>query len=202
MVVDALYLLELPSDAVARATNLKRRNGNSALSTGAGGEARKPPPFQPSGGRGWYLKITASMLKFVTIPLSPAEVAALQVNVASTENSPRKVGVEFARNGGKLVKIAGEGVRVAGRKKVGTGSRQPGGVILHGRGWACAWFECASTHCRDSLVDVVSAWHCAETKGSLLKVDRIPHEEASAKVRAGNGATMASMLVDRKSCLW
>lgn len=218
MVSDALYLLEVPTEAVTRATHENRKKQRKALAAtnyvveGAG--FFNPAPFQPSGGRGWFLKISASMLKFITVPLSPGELTDAMESVDNIgggggNKMPKggsKSSISLAKNGGKVVKIAGKGVNVTVKEVKSGGARvrgaEPPGLILHGRGWACAWLECASVDGRDVLVEVMKAWHSAVTEGGVLKVDRLPHAEALAKAKGGNGATMVSMLTDRKTCAW
>lgn len=219
MVSDALYLLELPTDAVTRATQESRRSRRKAPAAagsarGAAG-FRNVVPFQPLGGRGWYLKVNASMLKFLTVPLSTDELMDTKENADAIGDdggnnemfkARSKTSISLAKNGGKVVKIAGKGVNVTVKEVKSGDGRFRGplrpGLILHGRGWACAWLECASVGERDSLVEVMKAWHTAVTQGAALKVDRLPHAEASEKAKGGNGATMISMLMDRKTCAW
>lgn len=153
LVRGAMFLLELPTHAT----------------DGTQGDAQHS--------RGWFLKITASALGFLSVPLTPSQTKL----GGSTFNWEKK--------------------STAGRGRSAVGGL--GGLIIHGRRGGCAWVECGSADRRDALVDVVLAWHSAETKGSALKVERSSVEEASAKVTRTNGARyMASLLTDIVSCWW
>lgn len=126
--------------------------------------------------RGWFLKITAGALSSLSVPLTPSQ-SKLGGSTFDWKKST----------------AGGGGGAVGGM----------GGLILRGRRGACAWVECGSADRRDALVDVVLAWHSAETKGSTLKVERSSVEEASAKVTRTSGTRyMASLLTDIVSCSW
>lgn len=76
------------------------------------------------------------------------------------------------------------------------------GLILHSKSGACAWIECSSDSSRNALIDLVSAWHSAETKSIPLKVERVSAEKASADTGGERGGRlMVSMLSERQSCL-
>lgn len=182
LVGGAMFLLELPAEAVLgdswRQANDAQRTSSST--TGSLAKSLQPAPSStlPSTEhrpmRGWWLKIVAHSLQSLSVPMAKAEV-------------------ELACNDKN---VGGTG----GRVPVGGDAR--GGLIIHTRNSSCAWVECESASRRDDLVQLIAAWHSAETKGRALKVCYLPQCEALDKVRASNGAAMRSLLSERKTCSW
>lgn len=146
-----MYLLELPSNAVDRDEKL----GLSTISRG-----------------GWFLRIDASSLKSLVVPLTPAEL---------------KLGYTTSDGGDKNID-----------------PRRTKGLVFHGESGASAWVECASVGSRDTLMNVLLAWHSAGTVmseiGQALKVERVSVEQALSKVMGRSGRQMMSYLVDREAC--